>query len=74
MTAMGFMHVDEALRLANERQTGLRREARRERSRSIAGSPGRGDRIRGAVARFGATLRDVDATPLPRLLEYSYRP
>jgi hypothetical protein len=74
MAVMGFMHVDEALRLAHERQAGLRNEARRERSRSITHAPGRGDRLRAAVARFGAMLREVETSPLPRLLDYSYRP
>jgi hypothetical protein len=74
MSVMGFMHADEALRLANDRQAGLRQEARLHRARSIRPSNGRHGGIRGVVARLAAALREVDVTPLPRLLDYAYRP
>ena len=74
MSKMGFLYVDEALRLANERQAGFRNEARLTRLASVPRSPGRGRGLGTLVARFGAALREVDMTPLPRLLDYSYRP
>ena len=74
MSVMGFMHADEALRLVNERQAGLRQEARLYRSRPTTRATGRGRGFRGAVARFGAAVREIDVHALPRLLEYSYRP
>ena len=73
MSKMGFLYVDEALRLANERQAGFRNEARLARSASVPRSS-RGRGLGTLVARLGAALREVDMTPLPRLLDYSYRP
>jgi hypothetical protein len=74
MATMGFIYVDEALRLANERQAGLRREARNERNRSNRRSSRGGGGLASKVSRLGAALREVDLAPLPRLLDYSYRP
>ncbi len=74
MFPIGSIHADEALRLANEHQAGLRRETQRERLVAGPSGPSRLRRIRGGVARMSAAFREVEATPLPRLLEYSYRP
>ena len=74
MFTIGSMHADEALRLANERQAGLRRESQQERLAAGRSVPSAVGRISGSIARFSAAFREVDLTPLPRPLEYSYRP
>jgi hypothetical protein len=74
MFTIGSIHADQALRLANERQAGFRREVQQERLRAARPGSSGLDRIRGGIGRISAAFREVETNPLPRLLEYSYRP
>jgi hypothetical protein len=76
MNAIAALYADQALRLADERANGFRREADHDRLAAIGRSNrGRFAGLRAAIASFRNTVTAVDPVgpALPTLIDYPYR-
>jgi hypothetical protein len=74
MNAFAMFAADEALRLANERQDGFRRERAIDRLAARAQQRGLFGGIASAVSSVRAALSAVDTdSSLPALVNYPYR-
>ena len=74
MNAFAMFAADEALRIANERQDGFRRERANDRLAGLTLKPGLFGGIASAISSLRAAFSAVDTdSSLPALVNYPYR-